>query len=529
MSSVPKEHEVCPPVEAEVAAEIEASHDAEKTSGSYGQILKSTALIGGTSVLNIMVGVARSKAIALILGPSGVGLNGIYGSITGMAELIAGMGISSSGVRQIAEAAGSGDQVRVAKTAAVLRRTSLVLGVLGAAILIGFSPQISRVTFGDSSQTVTVCILAGSVFLRLLSAGQGALLQGLRRIPDMARAGVLSTAGATAMTIPLVYFLGERGIAISVTTGAALGLGASWWYSRQLAVDTPPVTISEVRTEAQGLLHLGSALMVSGLVTVGCSYAIRTVIYRGLGADSAGLYQAAWTMGGTYVGFILQAMGSDFYPRLTAAASDNAACNRLVNEQAHVSLLLAGTGVIATLTFAPLVLNVFYASSFQSAVDVLRWICLGTALQVVSWPMGYIMLAKGAKGILVWSELAWALVHLGLAWVCLQAFGLRGAGIAFFGSYAFHIGLTYVVAFRLTKFQWSRANRNATLAYLGVIGTVFYGIQTLSPLWGMTLGGVAMLLCGVYSVRSLVGLVSADRIPRPMRRLLGLLGVEAAA
>ena len=122
MSSVPQEHEVCPPVEPEVAAEIEASHDGEKTSGSYGQILKSTALIGGTSVLNIMVGVARSKAIALILGPSGVGLNGIYGSITGMAELIAGMGISSSGVRQIAEAAGSGDQVRVAKTAAKRRQ-----------------------------------------------------------------------------------------------------------------------------------------------------------------------------------------------------------------------------------------------------------------------------------------------------------------------------------------------------------------------------------------------------------------------
>ena len=43
-----------------------------------------------------------------------------------------------------------------------------------------------------------------------------------------------------------------------------------------------------------------------------------------------------------YVGFILQAMGSDFYPRLTAVADDHAECNRLVNEQAQIGLLLAG-------------------------------------------------------------------------------------------------------------------------------------------------------------------------------------------
>ncbi len=90
-------------------------------------------------------------------------------------------------------------------------------------------------------------------------------------------------------------------------------------------------------------------------------------------------------------------MGSDFYPRLTAVARDHAECNRLVNEQAQIGLLLAGPGVIATLTFAPLVIAMFYASTFAGAVEPLRWICLGMALRVVAWPMGYIVLAKGAK------------------------------------------------------------------------------------------------------------------------------------
>lgn len=515
--------------EASPAAEAAGETSPPADKGSYGQILKSTALIGGTSVLNIIVGIARSKAIALILGPSGVGLNGMYGSITGLAENIAGMGISSSGVRQIAEAVGTGDHARIAKTAAVLRRTSLVLGLIGALVLIVFSAQISGVTFGNQSQTVMVCILAVSVLFRLLSTGQGALLQGLRRIPDLARASVLSTAGATVVTIPLVYFLGEQGIAISVAAGAAVGLAATWWFSRKLAVNTPTITVSEVRDEAKALLHLGSALMVSSLVTVACSYAIRTAIFRLQGADATGLYQAAWTLGGTYVGFILQAMGSDFYPRLTAVAHDDRECNRLVNEQAHVSLLLAGTGVIGTLAFAPVVLNLFYASSFQSAVEVLRWICLGTALQVVSWPMGFIILAKGEKAILVWSELAWAVVHLGLAWVSLQAFGIKGAGIAFFGSYVFHVGLTYAMAYRLSRFQWSGTNRNATIFYLVGIGAVFVGIELLPLYGGVALGAVAMTASGIYSILALVKLAPLSQMPWQVRKLLGYFGAEAPA
>jgi len=46
---------------------------------TYGQILKSSAVIGGSSMLNIAIGIIRTKAMAMLLGPSGVGLMGRYG------------------------------------------------------------------------------------------------------------------------------------------------------------------------------------------------------------------------------------------------------------------------------------------------------------------------------------------------------------------------------------------------------------------------------------------------------------------
>ena len=76
---------------------------------TYGQILKSSAIIGGSSAVNLGLSIVRTKVMAVLLGTSGFGLFGIYLGILDLVRAIGGMGINTSGVRQIAEADGSGD------------------------------------------------------------------------------------------------------------------------------------------------------------------------------------------------------------------------------------------------------------------------------------------------------------------------------------------------------------------------------------------------------------------------------------
>ena len=102
-------------------------------STSYGQILKSSAWIGGSSVLTIGIQVIRTKAVAVRLGPAGFGLMGLYTPIIDLALAAANVGIASAGVRQIAESVATGDEVRIARTVVALRRTAIVRGILGVA------------------------------------------------------------------------------------------------------------------------------------------------------------------------------------------------------------------------------------------------------------------------------------------------------------------------------------------------------------------------------------------------------------
>jgi enterobacterial common antigen flippase len=487
---------------------------------TYGQILKSSAIVGGSTIANVGIGIVRTKAMAILLGPAGFGLFGLYGSIQNLTQSIAGMGINSSGVRQIAAAAGSGDKDRIAQTAAVLRRTAIVLGLLGAALLLLFSRQISQLTFGSTERAAAVSLLSVAVFFSLVSGGQGALIQGMRRISDLAKMNVLSATFGLCAGVPLVYFYRQKGVVPSLVAVAALAILTSWWYSRKIEIQPVEVTLSEVREEASALLKLGSAFMASSLMTLGVAYAVRTMILRNLGLSATGLYQAAWTLGGLYVGFILQAMGADFYPRLTASINNHGEANRLVNEQTLIGLLLAGPGVLATLTFAPLVIALLYSAKFGAAVPLLRWICLGAALQVVTWPMGFIVVAKGRQVLFFLSELAWTVVAIALAWVCLRAYGLNGAGIAFFGSYVFHLFFAYPIARWLSGFGWSKENKQKVLIFLSLIGLVFAGFHLLPLLWAASFGIAATIGSSIYSIRILIRLVPSDRLPSPIRRLL---------
>jgi len=493
---------------------------------SYGQILKSTAMIGGSSVVNIALGVVRMKASALFLGPAGVGLFGLYGSVIEVIQSLAGMGLQTSGVRQIADSVGSGDTERIARTVTVLRRMALVLGLLGAAVPIVFARPISHLTFGSYEYAGAVALLSVAVFAREVSGGQTALIQGMRRITELASISILGALFGTVITIPLIYVFRDRGIVPSLVCVGLVTLLASWWYSRRVVVRTPALTVSQVASESGELLKLGFVFMASGFLTMGAAYAIRIIVVRVAGIDAAGLYQSAWTLGGLYAGFILQAMGADFYPRLTAVARNHPECNRLVNEQAQVSLLLAGPGVLASLTLAPLVIAVFYSPKFAAAAIILRWVSVGMLLRIIAWPMGFIVVAKGARTIFLLVEIAATVVHVGLGWLLVSRFGVAGAGMAFAGLYVWHGLLVYVIVTRLSGFRWSAANLKMGMMYLPLTIIVF-GASYVLPMWlAAVLGVAAVVGTGIHSARMLVRLVPLNRMPKPLVRVLKTLGLH---
>ena len=491
----------------------------EPESTSHVEALKSSSIIGGSTAIVILIRMVRTKVLAILLGPAGIGLEAIYDSILSLTKIGVDMGISSSGVRQIASAVGSGNQSTIAATVFTLQRVCIVLGVIGAVGLFLLRDQASRLAFGSAEHGSDIGLLSIILLFVALTGGQGALLQGMRRIGDLAKMNILGAAAGAVLSIPIVYIWGLQGIPAYMVLSAGVGALISWSFARRIHVEPLKIPLKRVGSEAASLFRLGAAFVSAGLMSTGALFLLRVFVTRETGIDGAGQFQAANAISMVYVGFVLQAMGTDFYPRLSEVADDDRQCNKLVNEQAEVSTLLALPGVLATLALAPWVIQFFYSSQFHIAGEILCWQVAGMFLRVLSWPMGFIILAKGRAAVFFWTDLVAYSVYVALGWFGLKLFGLPGTGMAFLGFYIFHWCMIFVVVRAMCGFSWSAVNIRLSLLGVLMVGTTLGIRLTLPEPWATIIGCSLALLTGLYCLRTLVLLVGVEEINKYTRKI----------
>jgi PST family polysaccharide transporter len=505
-----------------MSAEVDLAGRQAAPERSYRDILKSTAWVGSSAVFNVAIGMVRTKLMALLLGPAGFGLMSACMQVAEVGRNVAQMGINASAVRQISAAASSGRQEAVSRTAAAIHWMSLICGAAGLLAVSALCEPIAEITFGSRDHANEIAGLGWVVFFSVLAGGQTALLQGLRRIADLSKLTVISGAMGTGAAVALVAAFGRAGIVPALIAVALASAWMSWRYCKKHHVTPFRVAPGEMLSEGADLLKLGVAFMASGLLMAGASYVTRTLVLRQLGLDAAGMFSAAWTLGGLYIGFVLQALGTDFYPRLVGSIDDAETCNRLVNEQSTVSLLLALPGVLITLACSHLALTVFYSASFAPASEILRWICLGMALRVLTWPVGYIIVARNRQVLFFAVEAVWAIANVSLTWMLVHLLGAAGAGMAFFASYLVHALVVYPVARHLTGFRWSPVNLKIAAGGAALIGLVFTCVLILPAWLSATVNAMACVGGAYVALRTLVRLAAPQRLPRILVRLLKL-------
>ena len=454
------------------------------------------------------IGIVRTKAVAVMLGPAGMGLAGLYMAATGMIGSVAGLGLSGSGVRQIAEAAGTQNETRIARTIITVRRVALISGIVGMLAVLALAPLLSHTTFGDDKHIFGIALMSLTLLFGGISAGQSALLQGLRRLRDLAASQIIGTLFGAVVSVALVWWLRQQGIVPYLVAISAFGILLSWWFARQVPVQRVTVTWKETLADSRGLLAMGLAFTVSGLIGAGTAYLTSVLVQRELGMEAVGIYAATWTLSSYYVGFVLGAMGTDFLPRLTAAANDHPTMNRLVNEQTEMGVLIAVPGVLATLTLAPWVMKVFYSGAFVQGADVVRWQILGVFLRVVSWPLGYMLIAKGKSLLFTFTELTFGMINIGLILLCMKLWKLEGVGVSFALLYIFVTALIAVVAWRLTGFCWSATALKILAPAVLILGIIFCSSRFLPERWSTGIGlaatAVACVVC-LLALQRLLG------------------------
>ena len=214
-----------------------------------GRSSSRTAWIGGSSAANLLIGLVRTKAMAMLLGPAGFGLMGVFTAIADLARSVAEMGINSSGVRQIAER-----PVRATPSASPAPRPCcgaprVLLGTLGALLLVLFAApdlgaHLRRRWARDGDRTA----VAGRLLPSRRRRDRARWCKGCGASPTWPRSTCWRRGVRHHRQHPARLLVCAKKASRSPWSRSPRRRRvASWWYSRKLQVARVTVTMSDAR------------------------------------------------------------------------------------------------------------------------------------------------------------------------------------------------------------------------------------------------------------------------------------------
>lgn len=439
---------------------------------------------------------------------------GLMRNLITAGSTVSSLGLGTAGTRHIADASSSGTAGTVADAWRALWWGTCILAVAGTVGVCVWSGWIARYVLGDPLASNQVRWLSLGVLFTVLAGTQTACLNGLRRVGDIAAITVLAAVVGTVLSVAALLLWGSGGLVAFVLAVPLATFIVGYLYMARLpgARGAGVPSLSSLMPQWRALARVGVGVTLAALVQAVGTLVIRALIQNRLGTTPLGEFQAAWSISMTYVGYVLTAMATDYYPRLSAAVRDRSTATRVLNEQTEVALLLAGPLFVGMLGFAPWVIELLYSSRFTSAVGIIRWQVLGDVLKVAGFPLAYTLLASGSGGTYMLAELVFTGTLVAAVWIGIPYLGIASTGVAFLVAYAAYLVAVYGLARHRVGVRWTARVWALTGVVCVCAGTVHF-LAGLGPAMSAATGCVFGAILGAYAFRRLSILAASGASP----------------
>lgn len=406
----------------------------------YESILKAASLLAGVQGLNVFLNIIRTKIVAVLLGTTGVGLNGIYNETRELLHSSTNLGLDVSGVRGISQAYeklkalekknedGITEAIAaLADEVTLLRSWVLLLALLGMFLCMVCASPLSLFTFGNYEHTWGYVLLSPAVAFSTITCGELAVLKGLRKLKSLAKVSVINVILGLLVSVPIYYVWGISGVlAAIVILAAATMLNAILFGYRAYK---PAFTFSRKRlSKGSVMLSVGTVFVVCGMFGHLVQLFIQSYLNKEASTEMVGLYNASCTITTSCIGMLFAVMDQDYFPRLTGVIKDKVMRMETVRNQLELTTMLASPLLIAFVVFLPVIVPLLLTSEFTPVVVMAQASCIGLMCRMVYLSHAYLPLAAGDKWVYFLINIVGAFDLL-LVIVGYNYAGLLGMGI----------------------------------------------------------------------------------------------------
>jgi PST family polysaccharide transporter len=407
-----------------------------------GSVLKIMGIFSGVEVITIICSIIRTKLVATLIGPAGMGLFGLYNSVIDTIGSVAQLGTGTGVIRALAVS----PRKTLPKLVAVIRRWGLGLGLAGSLITLAISPWLSRFTFGDENHTWGFVALSIIILLLVLSNNEAAIFQGLKHYTRLAKSTVTGAVISIIVCIPMYYYWREASVIPSLITYALITWICRGLYREKVDKPTERISLKETLVTGKDFAMLGVYITLTTFASNAVAYIFMSYLNRTAGTETAGFYQAGFNLVNRYIGLILTAIGMEFLPRLSEVCSSRRRIGLYLSHEIIVLMLVVFPIITLFITCDELIVHLLYDKEFIVMTPFIIWAIIGTVLRAWSWCMAYIILAKNDGITFLVTETLSSLVAISLNIFMFNHFGIAGLGYAYLLWYTFYLAEVWAVA-----------------------------------------------------------------------------------
>lgn len=407
---------------------------------------KASVATAVAQAFRMLGGLIVIKIIAIYLGPEGFGRLGHFMSMIAILGVLAGGGILNGIVKYVAEYKGTPDRLHPFLSNALAY--TLIFSTLLFIIISLSAKQLSLILFGGKEFTQLIIFLGLIQYFYGLVTFCNGTINGLRETTKFAKIIIFGTL----IGLPTSYFF----ITTYGFSGAVLGLAAvnaclllPAIFELQKLEFFKKIKFSLNKQDTIRLSKFSAMQMFSLATLPLAEMYIRSLIIDNAGWHEAGLWQSLMRLSSVYVGFFTTFLAAYYMPTLSGLFDKNQIFKYVAKYVAAIGGIFL---IIACMVyiFRGFVFSVIFSKEFVIPAEYVRFQLIGDFFKIMSYVIGFLIVAKAKAKIYILAELAQTTLYLGVATWLIKA----GDVSKVFPAYAISNFLYFSICF--TGLLWFR-------------------------------------------------------------------------
>jgi PST family polysaccharide transporter len=387
-------------------------------------LVKTSILSFIATVIKMLSMLVINKAVALLVGPSGIALIGQFQNFTQLSMTAAQGGVNQGVTKYTAEYGKESERLPALFSTAA--KVSLVCSSVVGLICIILSTRASEYLLNTPQYAYVFIVFGIGLPLFVLNQLLLSIVNGLKEVKTFIGANISQSIYSLIFTTTFVVFFGLHGALIAIVTNQAVVLLVVLWMLRKHAIIRLAVFRDQFsRAEAKKLLGYSAMALTTAATAPVSHLIIRNHLGETLGWDQAGYWQAIWYISTMYLTVATTALSIYYLPKLSEITEKTLLRKELANGYKLIIPTVA-LMAITIFTLKDFVIWLLFTPDFEPMRKLFAWQLVGDVIKITAWLLSFVMLAKAMVKPFIITQVVFHANFTFLAILLSSKYGLIG-------------------------------------------------------------------------------------------------------